>query len=159
MANFLGTVSFLATAAAPMETGGIYSPDLFSLLAVPVFVLVIGTRRLAFFWSVITVLTFFAFFIAEVMGLANFKAQVVNNSAVYCLQGVLTITVIVLFLVMRNEKLRLELLEELKKTNKEVSEKQKEILDSIHYAKRIQTALLPNEKYIDRILRSLKKIN
>ncbi|MBI3509982.1 MAG: tetratricopeptide repeat protein [Bacteroidetes bacterium] len=29
-----------------------------------------------------------------------------------------------------------------------VEEKQKEILDSIHYAKRIQNALLPNEKYI-----------
>ncbi len=33
-----------------------------------------------------------------------------------------------------------------------VEEKQKEILDSIHYAKRIQTSLLPTEKYIERIL-------
>ncbi len=38
-----------------------------------------------------------------------------------------------------------------------VDEKQKEILDSIHYAKRIQTALLPNEKYIDRSLKQLNK--
>ncbi len=36
-----------------------------------------------------------------------------------------------------------------------VEAKQKEILDSIHYAKRIQQSLLPSEKYIDRIL-SLK---
>jgi len=35
-------------------------------------------------------------------------------------------------------------------------EKQKEIIDSIHYAKRIQTALLPNEKRIDK---ELKKLN
>ena len=35
---------------------------------------------------------------------------------------------------------------------KEVEEKQKEILDSIHYAKRIQTALIINEKYIDKNL-------
>lgn len=34
--------------------------------------------------------------------------------------------------------------------------KQAEILDSINYAKRIQMALLPNEKYIDRILKKLK---
>jgi tetratricopeptide (TPR) repeat protein len=34
----------------------------------------------------------------------------------------------------------------------EVEEKQKEILDSIKYAKRIQTALLPSEKYIARKL-------
>ena len=33
-----------------------------------------------------------------------------------------------------------------------VEEKQKEILDSIHYAKRIQQSLLPTEKYIDRKL-------
>ncbi|MBK7669631.1 MAG: tetratricopeptide repeat protein [Sphingobacteriaceae bacterium] len=33
-----------------------------------------------------------------------------------------------------------------------VEEKQKEILDSINYAKRIQTALLPSEKYIHRKL-------
>ncbi|MDO8999708.1 MAG: hypothetical protein Q7W45_08085, partial [Bacteroidota bacterium] len=39
-----------------------------------------------------------------------------------------------------------------------VDEKQKEILDSIRYAKRIQTALLPNEKYIDKSLQKLNKI-
>ena len=33
-----------------------------------------------------------------------------------------------------------------------IEEKQKEILDSIHYAKRIQTSLLPSEKYIERNL-------
>lgn len=39
---------------------------------------------------------------------------------------------------------------------KVVEEKQKEILDSIHYAKRIQTALLTSEKYINRNLNRLK---
>ncbi|MDO9001740.1 MAG: hypothetical protein Q7W45_18380, partial [Bacteroidota bacterium] len=39
-----------------------------------------------------------------------------------------------------------------------VDEKQKEILDSIHYAKRIQTALLPSEKYIEKSLQKLNKI-
>ena len=37
-----------------------------------------------------------------------------------------------------------------------VEEKQKDILDSIHYAKRIQQSLLPTEKYIDKQLRRLK---
>ena len=35
-----------------------------------------------------------------------------------------------------------------------VEEKQKEILDSIHYAKRIQQSLLPTEKYIQRKINS-----
>ena len=38
-----------------------------------------------------------------------------------------------------------------------VDEKQKQILDSIHYAKRIQESLLPTEKYIDRNLKRLLK--
>jgi len=37
-----------------------------------------------------------------------------------------------------------------------VDEKQKEVLDSIRYAKRIQQSLMPTEKLIERIL---KKIN
>lgn len=47
--------------------------------------------------------------------------------------------------------------QELENEKKHVEEKQKEILDSIHYAKRIQNALLPNEKFIDKKLKSLKK--
>ncbi|HWY37281.1 MAG TPA: tetratricopeptide repeat protein [Bacteroidia bacterium] len=37
-----------------------------------------------------------------------------------------------------------------------IEEKNKEILDSIHYAKRIQTALLASERYIERNLNRLK---
>ncbi|MBC7864215.1 MAG: tetratricopeptide repeat protein [Bacteroidia bacterium] len=43
--------------------------------------------------------------------------------------------------------------------NKEVEEKNKDILDSIRYARRIQTSLLPTEKYIDRILKKRSKNN
>jgi tetratricopeptide (TPR) repeat protein len=38
-----------------------------------------------------------------------------------------------------------------------VEEKQKEVLDSIQYAKRIQQSLLPNERFISRILKDLRK--
>ena len=38
-----------------------------------------------------------------------------------------------------------------------VDEKQKEILDSIHYAKRIQTVLMPTEKYIERNMHKLRR--
>lgn len=40
---------------------------------------------------------------------------------------------------------------------KELENKQKEILDSINYAQRIQKVLLPNEKFIDKSLTRLKK--
>ncbi len=38
-----------------------------------------------------------------------------------------------------------------------VEEKQQEVLDSIRYAKRIQTSLLPTEKYLERVFSTLKK--
>ena len=38
-----------------------------------------------------------------------------------------------------------------------LEEKNKEIMDSIHYAKRIQTSLLPTEKYIERSLKATEK--
>jgi len=38
-----------------------------------------------------------------------------------------------------------------------LEEKQKEIIDSIKYAKRIQNSLMPNEKYINKQLNRLKK--
>ena len=37
-----------------------------------------------------------------------------------------------------------------------VEEKQREVLDSIYYARRIQKALMPSEWYIAKNLRSLK---
>ena len=40
-----------------------------------------------------------------------------------------------------------------------IEEKQKEILDSIHYAKRIQSALLTHERYIEKNLARLASEN
>jgi hypothetical protein len=45
----------------------------------------------------------------------------------------------------------------IKKQKEVVEEKQKEILDSIHYARRIQNSLLPTQSYIQRKLSELKK--
>ncbi|MBP7809844.1 MAG: tetratricopeptide repeat protein [Bacteroidia bacterium] len=47
--------------------------------------------------------------------------------------------------------------EEVEKQKELVDEKNKEILDSIHYAKRIQQSLLPTQKYMERNLTKLKK--
>lgn len=52
--------------------------------------------------------------------------------------------------VTRRQKLIIEI------KNREVEEKQMEILDSIHYAKRIQRALIPSDKYIHRSLMKLQ---
>lgn len=45
----------------------------------------------------------------------------------------------------------------LKIQNEIIEEKNKDIIDSITYAKRIQNSLLPNEKYIDKTLKRMQK--
>lgn len=57
--------------------------------------------------------------------------------------------VIILFLKSKHNKT-------LKGINKEINEKNKEILDSIHYAKRIQESILPNSSYLKRITNSFE---
>jgi hypothetical protein len=47
--------------------------------------------------------------------------------------------------------------EALESKNRIIEEKQKEILDSIKYARRIQKAHLPNENFLDRTIKKLKK--
>ncbi|MGZ3900166.1 MAG: tetratricopeptide repeat protein [Bacteroidia bacterium] len=62
------------------------------------------------------------------------------------------------FNVISNQKQLIQKQKQLAEHQKQlVEEKQKEIIDSIHYAKRIQTAMLTSEKYIERILNELRR--
>lgn len=70
----------------------------------------------------------------------------------------ITSVFIILFYVIRYFKHDSDEYErELEEKNDVITEKNKEITDSIRYAKRIQQALLPSEKYIDKSLKSLEK--
>jgi p-aminobenzoyl-glutamate transporter AbgT len=79
-------------------------------------------------------------------------------------QRIITLSVsIVLIIVLIFSVIVLRSLSENKRKNKIITEqkliveaKQKEIVDSIKYAKRIQQALMPSDKYFDKNLRSLK---
>ncbi len=76
--------------------------------------------------------------------------------------GGLVITIIIALIIFRNLRtmkrahaIISKQKSEIEKQKELVEEKQKEILDSIHYAKRIQRSLLPTEKYINRNLKHL----
>jgi tetratricopeptide (TPR) repeat protein len=61
---------------------------------------------------------------------------------------------VVLFIAFRNQQRNNKLLREQKS---QIEEQKKEIIDSIHYAKRIQQSLLPTEKYLERIMKRYGK--
>ena len=70
--------------------------------------------------------------------------------------GFIIVAILLLFIfkrfkITKRQKLIIE------KQKQLVDEKQIEIIDSINYAKRIQNAILPQEKYIERKLNELNK--
>jgi len=61
------------------------------------------------------------------------------------------------YLVSEFVKARQKAEKQLSEQKELIEEKQKEILDSIHYAKRIQSSLLPTEVYIERVLDDMSR--
>ncbi len=82
------------------------------------------------------------------------RQKVVRNSFIGGFALVLILALVVLRSYRQKRKTNIEITAQ-KHT---IEEKQKEILDSIHYAKRIQTALITSEKYISKTLNRLMKI-
>lgn len=75
-----------------------------------------------------------------------------------CLVVLFAIFIFNRFRVTQKQKKLIELKEsETQRQKKLIEEKQKEILDSIHYSKRIQNALMPSEKLINKTINSLNK--
>jgi tetratricopeptide (TPR) repeat protein len=69
----------------------------------------------------------------------------------------LSLALVALFFIFKGYRDKQKANKLIAKQKELVEVKQKEILDSIHYAKRIQTALLPSEKYIERNFTELNK--
>ncbi len=88
------------------------------------------------------------------------KQKIVIASVSAGLILVLILAIVILRSLRQNQKKNKIITEQkeiVEKQKELVEEKQKEILDSIHYAKRIQTALITSEKYIDKNLNNLIK--
>ena len=88
--------------------------------------------------------------------------QAKENSVqlMYLVGCVTLIALLAIFMFIRTKKLHRKIIIQNKKLehkNQIIEEKQKEILDSIHYAKRIQTALITSEKSIENSLNKLMK--
>jgi tetratricopeptide (TPR) repeat protein len=71
--------------------------------------------------------------------------------------GMLLLVIVFALFIYRSYKQKQQANIEISLQKDIIEEKQKEIIDSIHYAKRIQLSLLPNEKMIERKLKDLKK--
>ena len=84
--------------------------------------------------------------------------QEIHQQRTYALGGIIgfALMLVVAIVLIRSNKQKQKAKLEIEMQKEMVEEKQKEIIDSITYAKRIQNSLLPTEKYI---LNTLKRLN
>jgi tetratricopeptide (TPR) repeat protein len=80
-----------------------------------------------------------------------------NRTVIICLISGFVVLAMMLFLIFRQYKEKKKVNKQLAHKNEIIEEKQKEILDSIKYARRIQSALITSEKYIYKNLNKLHK--
>jgi tetratricopeptide (TPR) repeat protein len=81
-------------------------------------------------------------------------AEETKKKFLYGVAGLIFALAIVLFIAFRNKQRANQLLSRQKD---QITQQQKEIIDSIKYARRIQRSLLPPKKYIERNMKRLKK--
>ena len=70
---------------------------------------------------------------------------------------VLILMIIFSLLVVRAYQLKKRANKEITQQKRIIEEKQKEMLDSIYYARKIQRSLLPREAFVEKILNKLNK--
>lgn len=146
--HFFCSFFIIAMAIMPETTGGLFSPDMPTLYILPIFALIMGNLRIGVFYSVVTIGIFLIYYFLSFSDYAHYLEQVNKLPAEYFVFNLVLNILVLLFLVFRNEILRLKLLGEIKDTNLIISQKNNEITDSINYAKRIQTAILPEPETV-----------
>lgn len=85
--------------------------------------------------------------------------QEIHQQRTYTFGGIIgfCLMFLVAIVLVRSNNLKQKAKKEIEHQKEMVEEKQKEIIDSIIYARRIQNSLLPSLKYIDTCLNRLKK--
>ncbi|MCW3077038.1 MAG: protein serine/threonine phosphatase [Bacteroidetes bacterium] len=82
-----------------------------------------------------------------------------NETIIFALIGGFFLVIVSLFITLKQFRDKRRAHMALEQKNQIIEDKQKEILDSIHYAKRIQTALITSDGYINKCLNKLKSNN
>ncbi|HLP11181.1 MAG TPA: SpoIIE family protein phosphatase, partial [Flavobacteriales bacterium] len=144
---FCGTF-FAMMIFQPSTTGGLFSPDMPTIYIVPIFAMIMGNLRIGLFYGILTLGVLIGYLVLGLNETA-FYAGIANKLPPnYFFFNLALNLVVILFLVFRNEKLRLLILDELRLSNLIITQKSKEITDSITYAKRIQQAILPENDLV-----------
>ena len=97
----------------------------------------------------------------EEQKIKNQEAKKRNKQLIYLASVIGLIAIFALFMFLRARMLHKRITQQNRKLeikNKIIFEKQKEIIDSLHYAQRIQNSLLPSDKFLKKCMTKLRRI-
>jgi hypothetical protein len=156
--NIFNVISFgMITALIYIDSGGIYSSDLMILVIMSAWTLLIAGKRSGITWFVLSTAVVITAYFLEIKHADTFLADFLKLPPEYNLINYLSGLLFMFFIVYTHEKNQETYIREINDQKKIIEEKNKDILDSMHYAKRIQRSQLPTDKYVERKLKELKK--
>lgn len=158
MVNIITAFGFLGSFAA-FNGGGIYAPDNMWGFLISAWVFLVANRVSGIVWMVLTVLEYIVFYYADVAGWRDFHGSNAKIGSVYYFINLLLGSIYLLLIMHLHEKSKDTFAKQILTSKKEIEDKTKEleiinkdVTDSINYAKRIQYAVLPHEETIYRTI-------
>lgn len=153
-------MAFIVTSGIPSWVavyyggGGIYSPDMTTSLAMIPLIFLISNWIVGLIAAAISIGTYVFYYYADVSGLHDSRAEFEYLSTDYYLMSAVFGFIFVAAILFLHELNKRKFLGEIYKSKAIIAEKNAEILDSIHYAKRIQNAILPPEDLFKKSLKN-----
>jgi len=154
-ANIYLTAGATAVTIIIFYSGGLDSPVLPWFVVVPIAALLLAGIRCGLVWTIISALLVVALGVLKISDFVFPQAYNVEWRDAFSITTHVGMVALVFFIAMVFENGRLQAQELLKQKNleldealKELREKNDQIMSSIHYAKRIQSAVLPADSYL-----------
>jgi serine phosphatase RsbU (regulator of sigma subunit) len=157
LVNLITVMGFTSNYTTYMDSGGIYASDMATGIIICSWVFLVANKKSGLFWFGMCFLTIIFFYVAEINGWRNFRADANKvEAAAYFINflfGCLFLATVIT-LHENNKEIYLKELTsskaELESKRLELESKNKDITDSINYARKIQYAVLPHEEAICR---------
>lgn len=163
LVNIVTVFGFFTNLGIYQSSGGIYTPENLWGIIISAWVFLVADKKSGFIWFSLTIAFYTFLFYAEVNGFRNFKADLDKFPASYYYSNFFIGAIFLCIIMHLHESGKEKYLEELQTAKSEVEsqkkivdQKNKDLTDSIVYARRIQKSLLKSEMYIEKSLNKLK---
>jgi serine phosphatase RsbU (regulator of sigma subunit) len=157
---FVNVITFMGWAGnygTYHTTGGIFSPDNMWGIIISSWVFLVANKKSGIFWFATVLLTICFFFYADVKGYRDFFSDIRPLGSEYFFFNYFLAVVFLWAIISLYEKGKDALMKSISDAKRDLEEKSREleirnkdVTDSINYAKKIQYAVLPHEESIYR---------